>query len=97
MTAERAEAYGRIMRSLRAYFGRAPGADIARLRDACDALVFAHCPSAREGEAMGEAFGVLADLVARGGISRELATAVVQDIDRCAPSSPRPTAPRSRA
>jgi hypothetical protein len=88
MTAERAEAYGRIMRALRAYFGRAPRNEITRLREACDTLVLASAPSSCDGEAMTEAFGVLADLVARGGISRELAAAVVDDIDRCAPPDP---------
>jgi hypothetical protein len=87
MTAQRAEAYGRILRALRAYFGRAPHEDITRLREACDVLVLARSPSPRDGEAMTQAFGVLADLVARGGISRELAAAVVEDIDRCAPPS----------
>ena len=85
MTAQRAEAYGRIMRALRAYFGRAPGDEIASIREACDVLVLAGSASPRDGEAMTQAFGVLADLVARGGISRELAAAVVDDIDRCAP------------
>jgi hypothetical protein len=88
MTGERAEAYGRIIRGLRAYFGRAPQDEITRIREACDTLVLASAPSSCDGEAMTEAFGVLADLVARGGISPELAAAVLDDIDRCAPPSP---------
>jgi hypothetical protein len=76
MTPERAEAYGRIVRALRAYFRCAPRDEIARIHAASD------------GKTMTEAFGLLADLVARGGISRELATALVDDVHRCAPAAP---------
>jgi hypothetical protein len=76
------------MRALRAYFGRAPRDEIVRIREACDTLVFASSPSPCGGEALTEAFCVLADLVARGGISPELAGAVVDDVHRCAPPDP---------
>jgi hypothetical protein len=88
MTGERAAAYGRIMRALGAHFGLAARDEIARIREACDALVFTPSASPRDRQAMTAAIVVLADVVERGGISRGLAVAMVEDIGRCAPPQP---------
>ena len=88
MTAERAEAYGRIMRALHAHFELAARDQVARIREACDALVLTRAASRHDRHAMAAAIVVLADLVERGGISRQLAVAMVEDIGRCAPPRP---------
>ena len=88
MTAERAAAYGRIMRALGAHFGLAARDEIVRIREACDALVLTHSASPHDRHAMAAAIGVLAKLVERGGISRQLAVAMVEDIGRCSPPQP---------
>ena len=88
MTAERAEAYGRIMRALSTCFGRISGDEVARIRRACDALVFAPSASAEDRYAMTDAVIVVADLVERGDISSEQASTMVRDIGRCAPPAP---------
>jgi hypothetical protein len=93
MTAERAEAYGRIMRALHAHFRLAARDEIVRIREACDALVLTRSASHRDRHAMTAAIVVLADLVERGGISRNVAEAMVEDIGRCAP--PRPASRRT--
>jgi hypothetical protein len=85
------------MRALRAYFGRAPHDDIARIREACDVLVLARWASPGIRVAMADTITVLADLVARGGISRHLAAAIVDDIGRCAPPEPAGQAGESAA
>ena len=91
MTAKRAEAYGRLMEALDTCFGRARVDEVARIREACDALVFASSASLHDRYAMSEAIVTLADLVERGCIGGQLATAMVDDIGRCAP--PRPANP----
>ncbi len=88
MTAERAEAYGRIMRALHAHFRLAVRDEIVRIREACDALVLAPSPSPHQRRAMTAAIVALADLVERGGISRQLAEEMVEDIGRCGPPTP---------
>jgi hypothetical protein len=88
MTAERAEAYGRIMRALHAHFRLAARDEIVRIREACDALVLARSSSPHDRRAMTVAIVVLADLVERGGISRQLAEGMVEDLGRCAPPAP---------
>lgn len=88
MTAERAAAYGRIMRALGAHFGLAARDEIVRIREACDVLVLTRSASSRERHAMTAAVVVLADLVERGAISARLAVSMVDDIGRCAPPRP---------
>jgi hypothetical protein len=88
MTPERADAYGRIMEALETCFGRARVDEVARIREACDALVFARSASLHDRYAMSEAIVTLADLVERGCIGSQLATAMVDDIGRCAPTRP---------
>ena len=88
MTPERAEAYGRIMEALDTCFGRATVDEAARIREACDALVFARAATLGDRYAMSDAIVVLADLVERGCISSQLASAMVDDIGRCAPPKP---------
>ncbi len=88
MTAERAEAYGRIMRALHAHFRLAARDEIVRIREACDALVLARSYSPHHRRAMTVAIVALADLVERGGISRRTAEAMIEDIGRCAPPTP---------
>jgi hypothetical protein len=85
MTAERAEAYGRIMRALKDHFGQAADEEVARIREACDALVLARAQSPRDRHAITDAIVMLADLADRGAISRRLGAAMVDDIGRCAP------------
>jgi hypothetical protein len=85
MTAERAEAYVRIMEALGAHFGQVADDDVECVRNACDALVLADSVSPRDRRAMTDALIVLADLVERGDISGQVAVAMVQDIGRCAP------------
>jgi hypothetical protein len=89
MITERSRAYGRIARTLRRS-GAAGGAGeaAARLHEACATLVFAQACSPRERHAMTDAIIAVADLVARGGVSSELAAALVDDIGRCAPPGP---------
>jgi hypothetical protein len=72
------------MHALRAFLWEATDEEIARIREACDALVLARSESPRDRHAMTEAIVVLADLAERGAISRELAVAMVDDIGRCA-------------
>jgi hypothetical protein len=91
MTPERAEAYGRIVDALEACFGSARVDEVGRIREACDALVFARSESLHDRYAMSEAIVTLAELVERGCIGSQLATAMVDDIGRCAP--PRPASP----
>lgn len=89
MITERSQAYARIMRTLRAFDALAASTDdIARLRDACATLAFAQSPTPRDRQAMTEAIIALADLVARGCVTSELAAAMVEDIGRCAPARP---------
>jgi hypothetical protein len=85
MTAERSEAYGRVMRGLKTFLGEATDDEIARIREACDALVLACSESPRDRHAITVAIVVLADLAERGAISRESAARMVHDIGRCAP------------
>jgi hypothetical protein len=88
MTAERAEAYVRIMEALETCFGRATVDEVVRIREACDVLAFARAPSLGDRYAMSDAIVVLADLVERGCIGSHLASAMVDDIGRCAPAKP---------
>ena len=87
MTTERAHAYGRVMRTLRACLGRSAATDdeIGRLREACATLAFAGSASPRERHAMTDAIVALAELVSRGCVSSELAAAIVDDLGTCAP------------
>jgi hypothetical protein len=90
-TSDRSLAYGRIMRTLGACpQGPAVSGEVARLREACATLVFACGPSPRDRHAMTDAIVALADLVSRGGISSELAAAIVDDLGRCAPTGCQP-------
>jgi len=93
MITERSQAFGRIMRTLR-HRGAGAGVDdeVARLRDACATLVSEDSPSARDRHATTEEIIAVADLVARGSVTSELAAAIVHDIGRCAPH--RPARPR---
>jgi hypothetical protein len=88
MTAERAEAYGRIMRVLSTSVGCTRGDEVARIRHACDALALARSPSPAERHAMTDAIIALADLAERGEVSSQQASALVRDIARCAPAAP---------
>ena len=88
MTAERAEAYGRIMRALHADLRLAARDEVARIREACDALVLARSSSSHQRRAMTVAIVALADLVERGGISRQVAEGMVEDISGCGPPTP---------
>jgi hypothetical protein len=73
------------MDALDTCFGRARVDEVARIREACDALAFARESSIRDRYAMCDAVVALADLVERGCIGSQLATAMVDDIGRCAP------------
>jgi hypothetical protein len=88
MITERSRAYGRIMRTLSACQRRGAVDEVARLREACSTLVFACAPSPHDRHALTDAVIAVADLVARGTISSELAAAIVDDILRCAPHDP---------
>jgi hypothetical protein len=89
MITDRSQAYGRIMRTLRQCCASTGGGDeIARLRDACATLVSSPAPSAGDRHAMTAAIIALADLVARGSVSSELAAAIVHDIGACAAPGP---------
>ena len=88
MNTERAHAYGRIMRTLRA--SRGPGCvddAVGRLREACVTLVFADAASPGD-RAMTAAIVALADLVGHRCVSSELAAAIVDDLLRCASPVP---------
>jgi hypothetical protein len=86
MTTQRSQAYARIMRTLSACPQQAAlEKEVERLREACATLVFASLPSPRDRHAMTDAIIALADLVAGGHISSELAAALVDDITHCAP------------
>ena len=88
MITERLKAYGRIMRTLHHCSAAAgDGDEVARLRDACATLVSDAAPAARARHAMTDAIIAVADLVARGSVSSELAAAMVHDVGRCAPAT----------
>ena len=76
------------MRTLRHCGGADIDDEVTRVSEACSTLVFASSPSPRDRHAMTDAIVAVADLVARGSISSELAAAIVYDIGRCAPAGP---------
>ena len=62
--------------------------EVARLRAACATLLSADSVGARDRHATTDAIIAVADVVARGAVSSELAAELVHDIARCAPPGP---------
>lgn len=91
MTSERAQAYGRVIKTLSDLSAsKLHSQEQETVRDAADTLLFCEdissCPGAEE--ALGAVHGLAAELVDSDRLSAEAADALVADVEACGPLTP---------
>ena len=90
MTSERAEAYGRVMHHLTELGGtQLQPAEVERLREAADTLLFCEDPRGEEARAATASAETLVEhLIEVDRFTEERGHAVLRDLGECGPLSP---------